>query len=94
MQRIVCPSIVDLRQNIFVPVTASRVGVGLVDQLLDRAFAVADDVRRHAFGNRDQPIIDDQSAKIRIADQLFFDDDPARIFLGFFKGDLRVFQIR
>ena len=67
---------VDLRQDIFVAVSATRVGVGLVDELLDGGFAVAFDVCRYAFGDRDQAVIDYQRAKVG-AHKLFLDNDIA-----------------
>src|SRR5580765_2377305 len=75
---------IDLRQHIFVAIAASWIGIRLVDQLLDRVFAIPNNMSRDAFGNSDQPIIYDQGPKIRTY-KLLFDDDVPRIFFCFFE---------
>ena len=51
--------------------------VHLVDQLLDRVLAVADDVARHALGDRDQLAVDHQHAVVVAGDEALDDDAPA-----------------
>jgi len=77
-----------------VSVTASRVFVDALDQLLDGAFAVADDVRGRAFGDRHEFIVHDERAKIFASNHLF-DYYPFRfgLFLSEVKRGAGVFQI-
>src|SRR5690349_1917315 len=74
----------DLREDLLVAVTTSWVSVRLIDQLLDGAFAVTDNMGRHAFCNRDQPVIYDERTKIG-PHQLSLDDDPAAVLLCLFE---------
>ena len=66
----------DPGQDLLVPDTAPGVGVGEVDQLLHRAGAVADDVRRHPLGDRGDLAVDDQ-APVVLAGHERLDDHPA-----------------
>ncbi len=73
-------------------VASSRIIISLVDQLLDRLFAITDDVRRNPLSDSDKSIIDDQSSKIRTL-KLLLDDDPSRIFLCLFERNFGVVEI-
>jgi hypothetical protein len=63
------------------PAPAARVLVHLVDQLLDRVDAVADDMGGHALGNRDQLAVDHQDAVVIALEELL-DDDVAALGLA------------
>ena len=73
------------------PVSAARIGVCLVDQLLDRLFTIALYMRRHPLRNRYQSVINNQRTEIRSFD-LLLNDDPTRIFLSLFPSYSRVFD--
>jgi hypothetical protein len=84
---------VDLCEHILVAITAAGVGVGLIDQLLDRAFAVSDSlsparVRATAI-NR----LFTTSARKSDPYELLFDNDPTRIFFRPFQKHPRMFEI-
>jgi hypothetical protein len=75
----------DAGEHLLVADTAARVGVGRVDQLLDRAGAVAGDRGRHPLGDGGHPAVDDQAAVVLADDQRLHDDPPAT---GLALGDL------
>src|SRR5688572_8608694 len=78
----------DLRQNLLMSVSTSRVGVRFIDKLLDRMFAVTNDMRGDALGYRDKPIVYHKCAKIRPL-KLLLDNDRVRVFLRSFPCLLR-----
>ncbi len=55
---------------------APRVGVGQLDEVLDGALAVADDVGGHPLGDGGEPAVDDQAAVVAPGD-VGLDDHPA-----------------
>jgi hypothetical protein len=71
----------DAGQDLLVADAAARVAVDLLDQLRDRALAVADDVARHALGDGDHAAADDEDAVVEAGD-VVLDDDGARVLLG------------
>ncbi len=76
------------------PDTASRVGVGRLDQLLDGVGPVADDVGGHPLGDRRDLAVDDQAAVVLAEDQRL-DDHPAasRLSLGDREGGAYVLLV-
>ena len=59
----------DAGQDLLVADAAPGIGVGDLDQLGDGVRAVADDVRRHPLGDRDDLIVDDEDAVVLAGDE-------------------------
>ena len=77
----------DPGQHLLVPDTATRVGVGDVDQLGHRVLAVADDVGRHPLGDGLHPAAHDQAAVVAAGDEgLHHHAAPAGLALGDVEG--------
>ena len=64
-------------EHLLVAHAAPRVLVHDLDQLLDGALAVADDMARHALGGRDQLAIDHQEAVVEALQEALDQDGPA-----------------
>ena len=79
---------VDLGELLLVTDAAARVAVERLDQLLDRALAVADDAARHAQGRRFELAVDDQQAMVEALDHLLH-QHAVREFLRDVVGDLK-----
>src|SRR3954452_13418734 len=62
-------------------VAAAGIAIHLLDQLADRADAVADHLRRDTLGDRDHAAVDDQDAVV-VAGEEALDDDDAPLGLG------------
>ena len=78
---------VDAGQHLLVADAAARIGVDLVDQVRDRALAVADDVARRALGRGDEFAVDHEQAMV-VAGEIGLDDDRVGMFLrGLEAGD-------
>ena len=75
----------DFGQRRGMPVAAQRIGVDLIDQRLDVAHAVADDLRRIAAGGGDQIFSDHQQPEI-VSGKITFDNDFRRDVRRRFKG--------
>jgi hypothetical protein len=71
----------DPGHHLFVADAATRILVHLLDQLLDRVHAVADDMGGDALGDRDQLAVDHQDAVVVALEELL-DDDVAALGLA------------
>ena len=77
------------RQHLLVADAAARVAVHDVDELFDRALAVADDVTGDALRDGDELAADDEHAVVEAGEECL-DDDATRVFARFFERDFHI----